>query len=53
MQIKIFTMPIVGGEHIADEMNTFLRSHKVLQVEHHLIQLKTEAFWSFYTRDSY
>jgi superfamily II DNA helicase RecQ len=50
MQIKVFTMPIVGGEHIADEMNLFLRSKKVLQVEHHLIQLKTEAFWSFYIK---
>lgn len=50
MQIKIFTIPIVGGERITDEMNVFLRSKKVLQVEHHLIQLKTEAFWSFYIK---
>ncbi len=50
MQIKIFTMPIVGGEQIAEEMNLFLRAQKVLQVEHHLITLKTEAFWSFYIK---
>jgi hypothetical protein len=50
MQIKIFTMPIVGGEEIVEEMNLFLRSQKVLQVEQHLIQLKTAAFWSFYIK---
>lgn len=50
MQIKLFTIPIVGGEDLSDEMNVFLRSKKVLQVEHHLIQLKTEAFWSFYIK---
>ncbi len=50
MQVKIFTIPLVGGERITEEMNIFLRSKKVLQVEHHLIKLKKEAFWSFYIK---
>ena len=38
MQIKIFTIPIMGGEKLLEEMNVFLRSKKVLQVEQHLVQ---------------
>ena len=26
MQIKIFTIPVVGGEQLNEEMNVFLRS---------------------------
>jgi len=28
MQIKIFTIPIIGGEKMNEEMNVFLRSKK-------------------------
>ena len=38
MQIKIFTIPIMGGGKLLEEMNVFLRSKKVLQVEQHLVQ---------------
>ncbi len=37
MQIQIFTIPIIGGEQINDEMNRFLRTHKVLQTESQLV----------------
>ncbi len=50
MQVKIFTIPIVGGDKLIDEMNGFLRGKKVLQLEHHVIKLKREAFWSFYVK---
>ena len=36
MQIKFYTIPIMGGEMLADEMNVFLRSKKILQVENQL-----------------
>lgn len=36
MQIKIYTIPIMGGEMLIDEMNVFLRSKKILQVENQL-----------------
>ena len=35
MQIKLFTMPTFGGEAVEEELNKFLRSHRVLQVERH------------------
>ncbi len=32
-QINTFFVPISGGEAVQDEMNAFLRGHRVLQVE--------------------
>lgn len=47
MQIKIFSIPILGGEAINEEMNTFLRSKKILQMEQQLISDTHGAVWSF------
>jgi len=45
MQIKIFTIPAFGGEKIMEELNVFLRSKKILQVEK--AYNETSAAWSF------
>ena len=37
MQIKLFTMPVFGGEAVEEELNKFLRSHRVLQLERHYV----------------
>ncbi|HMQ59208.1 MAG TPA: HRDC domain-containing protein [Flavilitoribacter sp.] len=50
MQIKIFSIPILGGELMNDEMNAFLRSKKVLQVENQLVSDSHGAFWCFCIR---
>lgn len=47
MQIKIFTIPALWGEQMTEEMNTFLRSKKVLQVESHFSMEPGGAYWSF------
>ena len=47
MQVKIYTIPIIGGESLNDEMNVFLRSKKILQVENQVITTGQNAFWSF------
>jgi superfamily II DNA helicase RecQ len=47
MQIKLFTIPILGGEQINEEMNRFLRSRKVLQTESHLVTNSEGSFWCF------
>ena len=47
MQIKIYTIPILDGELLAQELNTFLRSKKILSVDQHLIQDGQAAFWTF------
>ena len=35
MQIRIFTLPVISSRQSEDELNRFLRSHRVLQVERH------------------
>lgn len=48
MQIRIFTIPIQGGETLTEEMNVFLRSKKILQVKEHLVNNDAEGvFWCF------
>jgi superfamily II DNA helicase RecQ len=48
MQVQLFTIPILSGEKLLDEMNLFLRSHKVLQTERQLIVLGSNAYWCFF-----
>lgn len=51
MQIRIFTIPILGGEMLCAEMNVFLRSKKVLQVKEHLVNNEAEGvFWCYSVR---
>lgn len=47
MQIKMYSIPIMGGELLIEEMNVFLRSKKILQVEKHFISTAQGASWSF------
>jgi superfamily II DNA helicase RecQ len=51
MQLKIFTIPILGGEHLIEEMNVFLRSKKILQVRERMVSTEAEgSFWCFAVR---
>ncbi len=47
MQIRIFSIPIPGGEKLNDEMNQFLRSKRVLQVGNQLVTNENGTFWCF------
>lgn len=47
MRIKIFSIPVVGGDRLTQEMNAFFSSKKVLEVEKQLVSLGQSAFWSF------
>lgn len=48
MQIKLFTIPINNVEDYNEEINVFLRTHKVVEMEKHLIQTGTTYSWCFY-----
>jgi superfamily II DNA helicase RecQ len=51
MQVRIFTIPVQGGEMLAEEMNVFLRSKKVLQVKEQLVgNTPDTACWCFAIR---
>lgn len=45
MQFRIFTIPIVDGRAVEDEMNQFLRGHKIVSVDKQFVD--TSASWSF------
>jgi superfamily II DNA helicase RecQ len=47
MQIRIFSIPILGGEAVNEDMNAFLRSKKVIQTEQKLVGDGDGALWSF------
>jgi RNA-directed DNA polymerase len=50
MQIKIYTIPIPGGEAMNEEMNKFLRSKQVLQVEQQVVINEHGNYWCFCIR---
>lgn len=50
MQIKIFTVPIMGGDALIEDLNSFLRSKKVLQVDQQLISREQGSAWCFCIR---
>ena len=47
MQIKLFVIPIFNGESEEQELNKFLRSHKVLHTDRNLINTEQGVFWCF------
>ena len=47
MQFKIFAIPVADDGVAIEEMNRFLRSHKVLETEQQLISTKNGAHWHF------
>jgi len=48
MQYKIFTLPIYGSEEMNEEMNKFLRAHRIVNVERKLVERSNgDACWSF------
>ncbi len=47
MQIKLFTVPITDSGALLEEVNRFLRSHKILEVENHLVSNQHGASWCF------
>jgi superfamily II DNA helicase RecQ len=47
MQFQLFTVPISDDGSALAELNKFLRTHKVLEVEQQLISLKNGGQWHF------
>ena len=45
MQLKTFTLPAAGNSLVEEELNKFLRSHRVLQLERHFCA-EGGGFWA-------
>lgn len=50
MQIKIISVPVIGGEAMNEELNAFLRVNKILQVDQQLAGRPGGACWTFCIR---
>ncbi|PID30869.1 MAG: helicase [Candidatus Cloacimonadota bacterium] len=56
MQIKIFTISVLDNTQSENDLNKFLRAHKILEVQNQLIQNNNSAHWCFcikYLENSY
>ena len=51
MAFKFFTIPIQSSEAAEDELNVFVRSHKVLSVDRRWVDLGAESFWAICVRN--
>lgn len=47
MQLRIFTVPALNGDVLCEEMNRFLRGHRVVTVDKQFCMLGDSACWSF------
>ncbi len=47
MQVKIFSISISHGEEVEEELNRFLRSHKILEVDRQMVVMQNSAYWCF------
>lgn len=47
MQYAVFTVPIMGNDDVTEQLNKFLRGHKVVQVDRQFVLLGDCACWSF------
>lgn len=50
MQIKLFTIPVGDSGGALQEMNAFLRSNKILEVEDRFVSNENGAYWCFCVR---
>ena len=50
MQIKLFTIPVGDSGAELVEMNRFLKSNKILEVQEQLISNENGAYWCFCVR---
>jgi superfamily II DNA helicase RecQ len=46
MQLRFFTIPVLGGEAAAEELNRFLAGHRILAVDRHLAQDGGSSLWA-------
>ncbi len=47
MQIKIFSIPILDNGQLESELNKFLRTHSIVEMENKLVQNNNSTYWTF------
>ena len=46
MQLKFFTVPVLGGDEAADALNRFLGAHRILGVDRSFVQDGANSAWA-------
>jgi superfamily II DNA helicase RecQ len=46
MQLRFFTIPVLGGEAGAEELNAFLTGQRILSLDRQLVQAGTASVWA-------
>ena len=46
MQIKVFTISVFSNEQDVEELNLFLRSHRILSIEKEFVNNTVDSFWT-------
>ena len=47
MQFQFFKIPVDNSQEQTNEMNAFLRGHKIVSVEKNFVSNNSEAYWGF------
>ncbi len=47
MQQQIFSIPAFDSQSTTDEMNRFIRSHKIVKIERHFVAAPEGSYWTF------
>ncbi len=50
MQVQVFSIPTFDSQTAINEMNSFLRSHQIIDVERQLIKRETFEYWAIFVR---
>ena len=47
MQFRVFSIPAFGDAEGENDLNAFLRSHRVVSVRREVVQIEGTSYWSF------
>ena len=50
MQVQIFTVPMLADQSQIDEVNAFLRSHSIIDMEKNCVTNNSTTFWTLFIR---
>jgi len=46
MQLRFFSIPVLGGDEATEELNRFLAGHRILAVDRQLVQDGANSLWT-------
>ncbi len=50
MQIKLFSIPVFSSAKVEEELNVFLRTYQIIDIQREFVAAAENSFWSFCIR---